>query len=732
MATLGADDYSRLNQSGWGTASDGTNVWVLDLGNSSFSISSNQGAVSGHSNAFCNMQCGTTTAADTIQLVAFTRANTADVAGAFCRYTNANNWYSINLGEFTNNLTFSKMVGGVFSDVAFGPHITPTIADSYSIRFSVIGSTIKARCWDATAGSEPSTWDINVTDTSLSSAGNFGVIADPFSATPMVFTSYLATDANGPTLPGTTVHIAAPMRFVLTKFVAQTAPLRFVLSTAGLVIPWDGQGLSTSVPIPLPKISLNLPAYTNDNFGGSYPASRADDSDYTTLWRCSSTPTSGAPVYLALDLSSVPTAQRRQVIVHLLNDPATGAWNPQLISVNSYNIPKTYTLQGNVAAGGSYPSSGWVTLLTEADNPYHSRLYQLNLTGYNWFQVNITDIYGSTLNENVQLNLDIYDASKGFQDTWAIAGDSITQQGALHDNTGGGTFAQLVNAQSPSFFPAFDSWGIGGFTSSNALTYFATWLTLTPARYITLNYGTNDANLGGTGFDTTFKGNMIAMIEQILAAEKIPVIPLIPWGRTPNLLANVPTLNAIIQNLYLTYPQIIPGPDFYSYYLANQPLINTTDNIHPTLIDGYAAWRQLYVNAMLTRVYTPKASLVAPAVAPPLTLPNASGYLGQGPVVPLYQQVGTYLVNGTPLATSPTIATTPRRAGRILPIGTSFTLGFQNPDSGTTTVFASGGQVTLTFTLENGKTAEALVQVMSMTSGSYFQVDCVLVEAIET
>lgn len=200
MTTLATDNFTRANQSGWGLASDGINTWSLVRGTSTFSIVSDQGAVSGNSGAFCNERCGSGTSADTEQVVTFNRVNSADVAGLFCRFADVNNWYSINIGEFANNLVFSKMVSGSYSDVAFGPSVTPNLSDTYAIRFRNVGTTIQARMWDTT-GNEPSTWDIDTTDSTFSAAGGFGVLADPFTTTAMTFTSYNATDgSSGPTI----------------------------------------------------------------------------------------------------------------------------------------------------------------------------------------------------------------------------------------------------------------------------------------------------------------------------------------------------------------------------------------------------------------------------------------------------------------------------------------------------------------------------------------------------
>src|SRR6266566_5875397 len=94
---------------------------------------------------------------------------------------------------------------------------------------------------------------------------------------------------------------------------------------------------------PMPVISRNVPAYTNDDFTGAFPASQANNTNYHDTWRCAQTPTGNAnsgtliaPVYLAYDLSGVASASRSQVVVVWYDDaPGAGAYDPGLIA-NAY------------------------------------------------------------------------------------------------------------------------------------------------------------------------------------------------------------------------------------------------------------------------------------------------------------------------------------------------------------------------------------------------------------
>src|SRR5579885_3137442 len=114
-----------------------------------------------------------------------------------------------------------------------------------------------------------------------------------------------------------------------------------------------------AIPTPMPVISRGVPAWTNDDFSGAFPASNACNSSYggQNYWRCLTTPTSNAnsgtltqAVYLAYDLSGVPSSQRQNVVVVWYNDPSTDPYNSALLVVNYFNTPCTYTIDTNTGA----------------------------------------------------------------------------------------------------------------------------------------------------------------------------------------------------------------------------------------------------------------------------------------------------------------------------------------------------------------------------------------------
>lgn len=341
-------------------------------------------------------------------------------------------------------------------------------------------------------------------------------------------------------------------------------------------------------------ISRSVPAFSSPAY---YPAGNANDDSYDTSWR-----SNGTPAWLAYNLSSVPAAQRSKVLVVWYNESLN--YDHTIINNFSYNMPENYTIDVNAAPGsGSAPQSGWKTVVSVQGNHYHSRQHIVSMAGYNWIGIFVSKIDGAPQNFDANINMDVYNANAAnaaTADDWIFYGDSITALSMGHNTVGNvQSFAQLVQSKAPDQFPVQEDGGIGYLTSSNAATYINTWLSLFPGKYVGLSYGTNDAL--GCVSPSTFYSNYTTLVQAVLQARKIPVIPHIPWGRNANIQQCAPQLNAQIDALYTNYPQIIKGPDLWTFFQHNQSLISN-DNIHPTSA-GIAAYRQQWANAMLTEVY---------------------------------------------------------------------------------------------------------------------------------
>jgi hypothetical protein len=123
----------------------------------------------------------------------------------------------------------------------------------------------------------------------------------------------------------------------------------------------------------------------------------------------------------------------------------------------------------------------------------------------------------------------------------------------------------------------------------------------------------NDAG-GGMPTNYDFYNAYAALVDTVLGAGRIPIVPTISWT------ANEPwhtaigdpdtgpqyCLNKQLAKLKADYraqgKTVIDGPDLWHFFEANPTLIGTGD-IHPTTPDGYVAYRNQWAAAIIANVY---------------------------------------------------------------------------------------------------------------------------------
>jgi len=377
-----------------------------------------------------------------------------------------------------------------------------------------------------------------------------------------------------------------------------------------------------AAPMPLISRFPGVNAFASNDLDGTlvvFGANRGRDDVYGGwghYWRTLGLP---YPVWIAYDLSSVPDEQRSQVLVVWYNE--SDGYNNAADSTNplAYNEPADYTLEGNAAPGSATeaPTDGWVSLLSVTGNTYHSRSNLLSLTGYNWIRFHATA--GAQTNQpgntDCELKLEVYDSHQGNTDSWAFLGDSITDVGMNHLENGDLNFAQRINATVTANFPMYENAGMpfDGALSTGEVRLQAL-LENSVARYIGLSYGTNDAP-AGVPTDYTFYNAYKVLVDDVLAAGRVPVIPTISWTAQEPWQTNIGDpvtgpefcLNRQLAKLKADYraagKTIFDGPDLWSYFKAN-PAQVASGEIHPTA-DGYIAMRNLWAAAAIANFYQP-------------------------------------------------------------------------------------------------------------------------------
>jgi hypothetical protein len=357
-----------------------------------------------------------------------------------------------------------------------------------------------------------------------------------------------------------------------------------------------------SAPTPMAVISRNAPAFASSWMFQAPPGNANDDVyegfDYHS-WMSTS-----VPAWIAYDLSAIPPGQRRQVDVVWFN--SVNSYEYDLTSnIVPVGLPRDYTIEINDTRSSTPPVDGWVTVVSVTSNVFKSRQHVIDLNRCNWVRMNVTAVNGGSA---VHLcHLDIHDLgqsrSRQPEDSWIHFGDSITLGGLNLSEpppspADDASFAMLIHSQLPNRFPAQEDGGMGGIKIGDAVAHIGAWLQNFPGRYVGISYGTNDA--GHTSPDD-FYTFYAQVVQQVLDAGKVPVIPTIPWGKMPAIQQYVPALNQKIQQLYVQFPEIVPGPDLWSLFQQNPSLIRDND-VHPNF-EGFTRMRQWWAQAMIWNVY---------------------------------------------------------------------------------------------------------------------------------
>lgn len=366
--------------------------------------------------------------------------------------------------------------------------------------------------------------------------------------------------------------------------------------------------------IPNPVISRNCPAYSGDN---PATAVAANDEHYFSFAFLK------APDYLAYDLSGVPEEERKQVIAVWYN---TSSYDKLGAYANANMEPTDYTVEVNAAPGGDYPQDGWVVVDTVEGATYGSRQHLVDFEGYNWIRLNVAKADGKE-GSQASVNFDIHNVSEGVSDSWIFFGDSITAMSM--NNCYGTGFATHVNEIDSRYFPVQENGGIGGITSTDGKENIDRWLSFSPAKYVSIAYGTNDC-WGNPGNTETYYENTKYMIDAILAAGKIPVLGKIPGSTNSDVGPNVPLYNAKVEQLWEEYgDKLVQGPDLEAFFTEHPEYLSEQDGVHPTS-EGQDAMRKLWAETMYERVYTAQQPATDPATEPvtdPVTAPTDSDVL---------------------------------------------------------------------------------------------------------
>ncbi|HOC33912.1 MAG TPA: GDSL-type esterase/lipase family protein, partial [Ruminococcus flavefaciens] len=187
----------------------------------------------------------------------------------------------------------------------------------------------------------------------------------------------------------------------------------------------------------------------------------------------------------------------------------------------------------------------------------------------------------------------------GVSDSWLFLGDSITAGGM--NNCYGTGFATHLHNIDERYFPVQENGGIGGITSTDGKNNIDRWLSSCNSRFVSIAYGTNDAWGNQTGAEKYYE-NTKYMIDAVIKAGKVPVLPKIPFSTEKGVADYLPQYNAMVDKLWDEYgDKLIHGADLETYLKENPDYLGS-DGVHPNS-EGYEAMRKYWAETMYENVY---------------------------------------------------------------------------------------------------------------------------------
>ena len=183
MTQLATDNFTRTNQSGFGTASDG-NVWSEGGIANQQSISSNAGLYSAHGGrGYSYIGTGTATAVNNLAKV--NSANGGDYVGPIIRWdtTNINGYWGVL--DNAGNVFIQKFTNGTPSTIGTAAVSGWVQGDKWNLRLIGSGTTISVTAWKDGLG-EPGSPQVSVTDSAYSS-GRYGAACNLSSTSASIY-----------------------------------------------------------------------------------------------------------------------------------------------------------------------------------------------------------------------------------------------------------------------------------------------------------------------------------------------------------------------------------------------------------------------------------------------------------------------------------------------------------------------------------------------------------------
>lgn len=369
---------------------------------------------------------------------------------------------------------------------------------------------------------------------------------------------------------------------------ATATPTEGLLTIAPTVVaveptPTTASGVTALPPNPL--ISRGKPVFASPDVAN---ASGVVDGHYCTQpgWH-----TGTFPTWLAINVGAGPS----RLLLSWNSGYTDDYTGPQAAATTG--IPATYTLE--TSADSTNGADGtWQTVARVQGNDVRTRAHSFPFEGASWVRMTVASLAPGTSDERLTIDeIDVHDTSQGEDDTVFFLGDSITVAAHQRCDTVKPSFAAQVHSAYPDYFPAMIDGGVGGVTSAYGLKMIDQLLAENPDYQVwAIGYGTNDVFQPVT--PETFGRQMQAIIDQVRAAGKVPVLARIPYTKAAGKDSAIQALNGVIDRL-TTENGLTPGPDLYNWFKAHPDEL-APDGIHPEYV-GSKSISRLWLEALRSR-----------------------------------------------------------------------------------------------------------------------------------
>ena len=313
---------------------------------------------------------------------------------------------------------------------------------------------------------------------------------------------------------------------------------------------------------PNPLISRGKPIESPQSdaknaFDGSYDVNKG-------VWQSNNGAGDGtiADSWVKIDIGVGPTSL---LLVYYNNDTFDYTVPPD----QNYGVATDYTIETS-ADGTTWKKP--VTVTATAGVTYRNRGHRFDFTGMRYVRFTMTKCTTTTGGNNAHgriVEMDVFDASLGVEDTWLFAGSGPIRSG--YDGRITPSYADLVHTSHAAYNPAVIDIADTEATSAKMLTQLDGWIALNPDyTHWVLPYGLYETSAPLADYIA----NMQQAVDKLKAAGKQPIVPRLSYvapagcGSEQISCPLIDAFNTAI-DAFVAKNGLLPGADLHAWFAAH-------------------------------------------------------------------------------------------------------------------------------------------------------------------